>query len=214
MQQVSFNFKGRYAILGNLDESTKRLLYVFHGQGQLANYFIQKFKCLQNEGYTIIAPEGLHHYYLNGFTGRVGASWMTSENREESIENYLTYLGALHQQVMEQITANPKIHLLGFSQGTATISRWVEQSSFDFEELILWGGALPPDLSPSLISQRLNEKRLVQVIGKKDPYIDPQKLAEVKMLIERYKILAEYQFYNGGHDIIEKELLAIFSSPS
>ena len=43
-------------------------------------------------GYTIIAPQGLHKFYLEGTSGRVGASWMTKENREDDIKNYLVYL--------------------------------------------------------------------------------------------------------------------------
>ena len=178
-QQVSFQAQGRYAVLGELSTKTKSLLFVFHGQGQLAKFFIQKFKALVNQGFTIIAPEGLHNYYLEGFKGRVGASWMTSENRLVAIENYVNFLNATLKQVRENTPTDIPIHILGFSQGTATASRWVAQSNFVFESLTLWGGALPPDLDKASILNRMQSKKLNHVIGNKDQYIDKTKVEEI-----------------------------------
>ena len=196
---VSFQSSGRYAILGNLDESTQHILIAFHGQGQLAKYFIQKFKGLQELGITVIAPEGLHNYYLKGFSGRVGASWMTSENRLMAIDNYIGFLNSIYADVISKTSLDVKIHLLGFSQGAATVSRWVEQTSFNFEQVILWGGALSPDLDKGQINRRMSGKRLQQVIGKSDPFIDSKKIEESKLLIENYGLLADFTYYDGVH---------------
>ncbi len=209
--QVSFKAEGRFAALESLTKTTKNLLIVFHGQGQLAKYFIQKFKSLQDKGFTIIAPEGLHYYYLEGFSGRVGASWMTSENRLVAVDNYVTFLDALLKDVLKQSSPDVKIHLLGFSQGSATVSRWIAQSSFDFEQLILWGGALPPDLDEKLIVNRMEGKPFLQVIGKADPYINSEQVEEIKMLNKKYGLSHEYLFYEGGHDINGTELLKLFT---
>jgi predicted esterase len=35
---------------------------------------------------------------------------------------------------------------LGFSQGVATISRWVENSDVNFDHLVLWAGEFPSDI--------------------------------------------------------------------
>jgi len=208
---VSFQSSGRYAVLGSLHKSTKNVVIAFHGQGQLAKYFIQKLKGLQALGITVIAPEGLHYYYLNGFSGRVGTSWMTSENRLMAIANYISFLNLMRTDIISKTNPGIKIHLLGFSQGVATVSRWVEQTKFDFEQLILWGGALPPDLNKELINKRMSGKPLHQVIGKRDPFIDSEKVEDLKLLIEGYGLSADYTYYDGVHEITPDTLLKLFN---
>lgn len=210
-QRVSFQSKGRYSILGKLNKNTNSILFVFHGQGQLAKFFIRKFEALQKHEITVIAPEGLHYYYLEGFKGRVGASWMTSENRTEAIENYLNYLNALYRKVEELVSSRVKYSVLGFSQGSATASRWAEQNTFSLDQFILWGGALPPDLNKKLISNRLQNNQLLQVFGNNDPYINSENIEEIKKLTSKYGISSEYKLYEGGHDIDPKVLLEVIN---
>ena len=213
-KEISFQSKGRYSVLGNLDNSTQTILFVFHGQGQLVNYFIQKFKSLTKLGITVIAPEGLHLYYLNGFSGRVGASWMTSENRLVAIKNYLTFLNSTLKDVLEIAPADVNIHLLGFSQGTATVCRWIEKSNFNFGKLILWGGGLPPDLESQTITNRMKGKSIVQVIGNKDPYLTPENKMEMQTLIHKHNLSSTIMQYDGKHNIDEGTLLELFNSNS
>ncbi len=211
-QQVSFEFKGRFSLTGTLHKSTKSVLFVLHGQGELAKYFIQKFNILQTEEFAIIAPEGLHNYYLQGFTGRVGASWMTSENRITSIENYISFLNAMLLQVKSQVPNDAHIYILGFSQGTATASRWVAQSTFTFKKLILWGGALPPDLNKELINQRMSNKKLMYVVGDKDPYINSNKVEKLTLLAKSYGIASELKMFDGEHNIDSTVLQEVFAT--
>ena len=103
-------------------EKPRDLLITLHGYGQLAAYFIKKFNtCPDN--YDILAPEGPHRFYKNGYSGRVGASWMTKEAREDDIEDNLHWLNLW---LSEHLRSNhyEKIILLGFSQGGATAARW------------------------------------------------------------------------------------------
>ena len=95
-----------------------------HGYGQMAKFFIRKFQSAEELGYTIIAPQGLHKFYLEGTSGRVGASWMTKENREDDIQNYLIYLNAVHSEISSEKNWD-EIVILGFSQGVATAFRWL-----------------------------------------------------------------------------------------
>ena len=210
IENVSFESIGRYSTLGDLDKSTESILFVFHGQGQLARYFIQKFKPLLAHKIVIIAPEGLNQYYLEGFSGRVGATWMTSENRIVAIENYVRFLNSMFNDVNEKVSKKVKFNVLGFSQGTATASRWIEQSSFEFEKLILWGGALPPDLTKEVITNRMRHKKLIQVIGKNDPYITLEKQKKIEELVKNYKLTTVYEYYDGAHDIQNSTLIKLF----
>ena len=97
---LTVDFKARYYTLGQLNKDTRQIWFVFHGYGQLARYFIRKFAILTNQQILVIAPEGLSRFYIEKVESsgrpndRVGASWMTKENRTVDIENYLHYLNA------------------------------------------------------------------------------------------------------------------------
>ena len=97
-QHIHMKIKCSFRTLNRLTDTTERVWLVFHGYGQLSEYFIKKFEGLDPEKNFIIAPQGLSKYYVNGVSGRVGASWMTKEDRLTEIENQYTYLDqVLHQ---------------------------------------------------------------------------------------------------------------------
>ena len=60
-----------YYSIGELNKQTNELWIVCHGYGQLASFFIDKFKELNKDNRYIVAPEGLNKFYLHGFDGRV-----------------------------------------------------------------------------------------------------------------------------------------------
>lgn len=209
---VSFSFSGRYFTLGE-KASAKQIWFVLHGYGQLARFFLRKFGALENRGIFVIAPEGLSRYYLEDInhriqsgTNRVGATWMTREDRLTDIENYLSFLNAVY--AAEVIPETP-ITLLGFSQGAATASRWATEGRIQFERLILWGGILPPDLELPLANERLKSKETVFVKGTEDPFMNEARFAEMNQLSKKLGITPKIVKHPGGHDIDEATLLSI-----
>ncbi|MBL4653973.1 MAG: hypothetical protein JKY53_14090, partial [Flavobacteriales bacterium] len=119
---------GRYFSLGSLSKKTTSVWIVCHGYGQLANYFLRNFNVLEDENTYIVAPEGFHRYYLNGFSGRVGASWMTKEDRLSDIDDYVNYLDRVYKSIFSKIDRkNATVNVLGFSQGGATTTSWACQ---------------------------------------------------------------------------------------
>ena len=169
MEPKSFEIKTsktqRYFTHGDLKKATK-LLIVLHGYGQLAEHFIRKFHQLP-ENYYIVAPEAMHHFYLNGSSGRVGASWMTKENRINNITDNNEYLNNL-VDFLQTENEFSELLVLGFSQGGATAARWNAQRK-DIDQLILWASIFPPDLEESSFS---NSKNGTFVIGKQDEFYD------------------------------------------
>ncbi len=207
---TSFQFSARYHVLGNLSQHTRSLWFVLHGQGQLAHYFAKKFEPIVSEETCVIIPEGLSRYYLEGFTGRVGASWMTREERLTDIENYLTYLDSVYQQVLLNPLANlGSVTLLGFSQGAATASRWIMSGNVHFDRLILWAGMFPPDLDFEKGKEKLRDVEVVNVIGKNDPFINKERLNEQSDLAAKLGISAKEVQFDGGHVIDKKTLLGM-----
>lgn len=119
----------RYYQLGELNAETSRIWIVVHGYGQLASYFIQHFKPFVDANTCVIAPEGLSRFYLDGKWDRVGATWMTKEDRLNEIEDYVRFLDSVLDSALVDVVKTPEIVLLGFSQGTATVWRWMMKKS-------------------------------------------------------------------------------------
>ena len=121
---LNIQFKARYFTSGELNDNTRYIWLVFHGYGQLAKYFIRNFYDL-NDDHFVVAPEGLSRYYLADTSGRVGASWMTKEDRLTDIQNQISYISEIYKSVELEIENGTELIVLGFSQGTATALRWI-----------------------------------------------------------------------------------------
>ncbi|MCK6616630.1 MAG: alpha/beta hydrolase [Cyclobacteriaceae bacterium] len=214
-QAVQFQFKARYYIAGTLNQQTKNVWIVLHGYGQLAQYFLKKFNALVDSETCVIAPEGLSRFYVEDLptrtrTGnnRVGATWMTRENRLMDIDNYCEYLTTIYKTALEKYP-EVCINLLGFSQGAATASRWALDSRINLHRLILWSGILPPDMDFEAGKRILSGKEFLVVYGNNDPFITPDRLNEMKQLTLKLGIAPELITFAGGHDIDESTLLQL-----
>ena len=209
--RIQFQFTGRYYTQGIPGPEIEHVWLVCHGHSHLAQYFIKQFACLDNGKHLIVAPEGLSKYYLKGFTGRVGATWMTKEDRLNDIDNYLHYLKAVYDEVKAQLNPNVKVTLFGFSQGAATISRFATQTDVVFDRLILWAGIFPPDLPPLQSVERLKDKPVYWVYGTKDPFLSSGIMEEQEKLAEQLKVTPEVISFEGEHELYEKVLLQLSS---
>src|SRR2546425_7019800 len=117
----------RYYSLGEPGPATRQLWLVCHGYGQLAGRFLRHFESL-DDGSRVIVAEGLSRFYLSESPAerRVGASWMTREDRLAEIEDYLPYLDAGYAEVFGSLDrARVTVDALGYAQGCSKVSRWV-----------------------------------------------------------------------------------------
>lgn len=209
-KEVNFSFRARYHKLGEITPSTRQIWFVLHGYGQLARYFIQKFKPLEQHAICVIAPEGLSRFYLEEMgaggrkNNRVGATWMTSENRLMDIENYIQYLNAVY--TTEVKTEAIPVTVFGFSQGSATASRWVLSGQINFSRLILWAGIFPPDMNFDEGSKILNSKDVFVVYGKKDPFLTDDRFKEMETLIQKLNTDVKRIAFEGEHELHEETL--------
>ncbi len=210
--EVTFSFKARYFTLG--DRKTAREIWVvLHGYAQLAEHFINKFDSLRDHNIYVIAPEGLSRFYLEELnkrltTGnmRVGATWMTREERLTDIANYINLLNAIYDQ---EVPGGVPVTIFGFSQGAATASRWVAQRSIGFRRLVLWGGVFPPDLDLTPAKDVLIDKDVTLVSGKDDPFMKEERYKEMTDLCGKIGITPRVIQYEGGHDIDTTTLLSL-----
>ena len=176
------------------EQAHEHLLIALHGYGQLAKFFLRKFQGLQSKG-RVVAPEGPHRFYLQGSSGRVGASWMTKEARELDIQDNLVGLNALLSELQKSYSPK-KITLLGFSQGAATAARWYQQNPSAFDQLILWAAVFPPDIDAGSFP---TEKPLHFVLGTQDEYYQGE---AAQQLLRHYQSMGfKVHTYAGKHDI-------------
>jgi len=209
---IDFQFKGRYFTSGKLGDTTKYIWIVFHGYGQLASFFIRKFNDLGNEHF-IIAPEGLSRFYLANTSGRVGASWMTKEDRLTDIENQTTYLNAIYQSIKPRVNKGAKLVVLGFSQGTATAMRWMVNRDIVPFRLLIWAGTIPPDLNMEDKKLDLSGIDATIIQGDADPYRGTDYMKNMDEWIKKYKMNPHFVGFSGGHEIKSeplKQLVAKF----
>lgn len=206
---VCFEQEEVYYQSGDISPITKEIWFVLHGYGQLPQYFIRKFREISNDQRVIIAPGGLSRFYLDGFSGRVGSTWMTKEERLLDIENYIRYLNSISKAVLTEISNEVAVTLLGFSQGSATVCRWAEQVSFKFERLILHSGAFPPDIDFSGLGSVLREKEVYMLRGDQDEFINEERKKEQATLIDKLKVDVKQIEFKGAHDIHVDSLRSI-----
>lgn len=204
----------RYMILGDPGPAIRRVWFVCHGYGQLAADFIDSFRVLNDGSQLVVAPEGLSRFYMHGGKGRVGASWMTREDRNSEISDYIEYLDRVYREVMNPLLAdnpNPvRVEILGFSQGTATAWRWAVSCDVTFHRLILWGGDVPGDCDWDKARKRLQSRELLLVAGESDPLLKPDVLGLQVKTLARQGITVPVKTFPGGHNI-DADLLKEFA---
>lgn len=188
----------RYFQIGEITPQTKIIVIACHGYAQLAKYFLQWMKDIDTSECVIIAPEGLHRFYWEGFSGRVVASWMTKEDRENDIKDYCLFL----DNVVNSIQIPPKAKLvgLGFSQGAATISRWAAHTNHSLSNLVLWAGVFPEDIAVDQINFKLDTPIEI-LFGDNDKFFNMSSIEEVRKRMEELEINYTFTQFEGEHKI-------------
>lgn len=206
---LAVTLSATYCTLNTLTDKTKKIWIAFHGYGMLSRYFIKKFELLNPEENFIIAPQGLSRFYLEGFTGRVGACWMTKEDRLTEIDNQLKYIDAVLQKEISE-NHHAEVILFGFSQGTATAVRYGAFSNLKFNKLVLWSGTFPDDLTSAQVTHWPNDLKILYFSGKYDPFLQPGMQQRIFDLVKNItgKHL-EFHEFEGKHEVIQELLYLI-----
>ncbi len=202
---INTNKSARIYTHGQLSINTKLVWVVAHGYGFLAEYFIKKFEALDPSEHFVIVPEALNKFYTQGMSGRVGASWMTTEDRENEIENYISYLDNVYLNF--NLQSATKIVGLGFSQGASTICRWAMKTNFRIDSLVFWGSSVPNDCLE--FKDKLNALHPYLLVGDDDEFINDKLRQEVMKSLDNAGLTFSHIFYKGGHAIVTEPLLQL-----
>jgi predicted esterase len=212
----------RYAVMGSLEADLNEVWIVCHGHGQLARRFLSRFLPLERADRLFIAPEALSRFYLepprvgaNAATVPVGASWMTAEDREFEIQDYVNYLDRLHDEIFSVVDrAKVRFWVLGFSQGTATVARWIARGHADPDHVVLYAGLLPSELDAEAASRLARRSPLTIVLGTNDQFAKPELVAAQEARLKDLAVRHTTIRFEGGHEIVPEMLMRLTEETS
>ena len=206
----------RYWTLGD-SNTADEVWFVLHGYKQLARRFLRRFQAIDDGHRLIVAPEALSRFYIGHEPGRhgptsvVGATWMTREDRQVEIEDYVGYLDQLAETILGTLPSAVPVTVLGFSQGVATATRWVTQGTVEPSRLVLWGDFTPPDLDCERAALALASVEVLMVRGEEDAALASKMAADEAERLGAAGIEYQSMLYRGGHDIEVEALRALIS---
>lgn len=205
IQNIEIKRTARFATFGNLDEKTTDVWFVIHGYGQLAEFFIKKFTFLNPETNFVVAPEALSRHYLSTHQNKVGAVWMTKEDRENEVKDYVNYLNTLKDTLLSEHQHQYRLNIIAFSQGCATAWRWVNDGNAKFDNLVLWAGDFPAEIDYTKIPERFPEMKVMYVYGLDDEVLREWQTYEIleQKLKEKDFLFSKVISFEGKHELNE-----------
>jgi predicted esterase len=182
------------------------LLIVLHGFGQVASEFINVFSPLPGRGIFVAAPQAPHQYYKNLAERRVGFSWLTRYERDQSIQDFAGYMEKFYALLSHahRLDRN-RIFVLGFSQGVSMAYRLWAHCKIPLAGLIACGGDLPPDVGEQL--QFVNPLQILLVHGRRDQIVPPAKAREAQSQLASHSIPVDLFEFEGDHLIPPEAVL-------
>jgi predicted esterase len=212
--QIKIERTARYYTLGELNDNTKTIWFVVHGYGQLSQYFIRKFVNITNNETFIVAPEAPSRFYLDDDFKRVGASWMTRELRHSEIYDNNDYLNTIYESLLkDRDLTNIEINILGFSQGCATVCRWLGAGKIKCDRLLLWAGFFSNGIREVIEPEKLKNVETYYIYGDKDEF-----LVAYPEISEKFRatlideINPKVICFEGKHTVDEATLKSIIAS--
>lgn len=199
----------RYFCSAEPSAEFSEVIFVCHGYAQLASEFITEFNVIANERRLVVAPEGLHRFYHKGGADKVVASWMTKEDREDDIRDYISWLDMAAADVLLRCRPDVKVTVLGFSQGAATATRWITLGMTNIDHLILWCGFFPPDMREDF---SIAETQLTVVTASDDRFISSEEAERQLAIIKAKHATYKHIRFTGGHVIDAGTLSELFNA--
>lgn len=197
----------RWYELGEPGPAVREIWLVVHGYAQLARDFIAAFEPIVGPERLVVAPEALSRFYIHVEPGEshmrasVGATWMTREDRDAEILDYVDYLDTVAARARAAAPNATRLVGLGFSQGTATASRWAVLGAAAPDRLVLWGGGPAEDLTAGQLAVRFSSTPIEIVHGRSDRVVPLAGVERAAARLQGHGVAIEVNTYDGGHRI-------------
>jgi len=206
LHKLNINRTAHYYTMGADSQSAKDVWLVLHGYGQLASRVIRKFDHLDLTDIHVIAPEALNKFYFKREPLILGATWMTKHQRLDEIRDYLHYLDEIFASL--ELSSDQSFNVLGFSQGSATLMRWLDHARPPVMTMINWAGEFPPDINYDLLIPYFKTiAKKYYCVGDKDSIFTPDKVKLISDFIDKTDPSILVQKFSGVHEI-NRDLLA------
>jgi len=172
------------------------LLVGFHGYAQSAEDMLAELELIPgSERWTLVSVQGLHRFYARGH-GKVVASWMTREDRDQAIADNLGYVNRVVRAALQGAGDEATVVFLGFSQGVAMAYRAAVMGERRAGGLIAIGGDVPPDVKEA------SSDRFPPILiagGASDEWYTAAKLEADEVFLRGRGLPHEIFRYAGGH---------------
>jgi predicted esterase len=194
----------RYFTLGNFNSQTRKVYFLLHGYAQNADEFLGIFQGLSDEHTFIVAPEGLSHFYFKDLFTNPVSSWMTGLERENEIADYTRYLQNLYSEIFaEADLSDTAFHYIGFSQGCATLSRWLNLGKVKMNKVFLYAGEIASEIDFSENDCFVKKCSLHFVFGKDDRFVRKERLDEISNLLQKENVIFNVKSVEGRHAVTQ-----------
>ncbi|ACF44932.1 alpha/beta hydrolase [Pelodictyon phaeoclathratiforme] len=194
---IETSVSGKYLLRLPADPGTAPLLAGFHGYGQTAE---DEFRLLcaipGSDRWFCCSIEALHSLYTAA--GNPGASWMTSCDREQHIEENVRYVDAVIERIRALHDVNDRLCFHGFSQGTGMACRAALLGRYPAERILLLGGDIPPELA---VSGRMGRVHLAR--GTRDQLYSQERYERDVARLQEGGIAFVACSFTGGHRVNE-----------
>ncbi len=118
------------------------MIVAFHGYGESADIQMARLEAVAAlADWTLVSIQGLHGFY--GRDRAVVASWMTSQDREDAIEDNLRYVRSVVTEAIHNNGEPQALVYVGYSQGVAMAWRAALLGARLIDGLAVFGGDVP-----------------------------------------------------------------------
>ncbi len=125
-------------------------------------------------------------------------------------DDYINYLDAVYKEVLQPFkNKKVKINVLGFSQATATVCRWIANKNPAINNLILWAGFFPHDLDFERDKNYFNNIQTTLLIGNSDEFYNLEEIEKHRKTMLEKEFIFEFIHFEGKHEIPEEILLQL-----
>ncbi len=146
MHVVETPTHGRYLVGQTDGAGPAPMLVGFHGYGEHADQHLAELDRIPgSERWLRVSVQALHRFYSTSRNHVVG-SWMTRQDREQTIADNLAYVAAVITRVATDYDVRDTLVYAGFSQGVAMAYRAATRVPRRCDGLIVLGSDLPPEL--------------------------------------------------------------------
>jgi len=99
-----------------------------------------------------------------------------------------------------------KLVCFAFSQGAATLVRWLSSADVIPDILLIWAGSFPEDVEYPSLKQKLKQTKIIYAVGDEDEYRTPESIIKQESLLNSISENIIRVNFKGKHKIYPEVL--------